>query len=506
MYTSKGLTFSLQILCLFILNISSIIVAKGQEPLQISDEENKIQEAFLSARLESASGHYDSALKILDSLARKHRDRASIYYEMGLLFMEQKNYLKAEEKLQRALVLDQNNFWFLDRMATVQTELSHLDKAIECYQKILLNFPKSSKYYDITADLLLLSNRSAEAVDLLKEKEKQSGFNENNSLKIIEISMDEKSYDIAIVEVEKLITRKNPKLMHLKLAADIYKIVGDESKVDTLHEKILVLDPNDVQAMLSKMDKENGTVDETSYLISLQPLMSNRSIPSEHKVKELLPFVEAHAKNPMTPFGPSLINLCEILANTHPNDPRVHAMFGDVLMNDKKEVQAIRQYQRTLEINKSNFLVWEQLMYGLEYIKDYNTLGETALEAINYFPNQAIAYYFAGVANLQQSHVKSAKEFAEEATIISGKNPVILSRVYLLNSMIAHHEKQSTEALKWVESAISTSNGLLGIAIEWKGDLLLEKGNSTEARSLFIKALELLPNSKTLPNKIALLP
>ena len=488
---------------LFLLFLTLSHQAITQEPKQITNTENKIQEAFLAAKLESIAGHYEKAFKILDSLSREHRNRSTIYYEIATLHLEQKNYTAAVEKLDKALALENNNFWYLEKMAMVQTELKALDKAIDCYLSMISLKPKSSKYYDEAADLYLLSNKHNEAIVLLQKKEAQNGFSESNSTKIFDVAMDIQQYDVAAGEIEKFLQKKQPKLQHLKMGVHLYKKTGNSQRVKELQEKIFALDPNDVEVMLDKMEKENGKIDETSFLISLQPLMQNRSIPSENKILELLPFVEMHAKKPTVPFASALINVCEILANTHPEDAKVHAMYGDVLMNDKKEVQAIRQYQRTLEINKNNFLVWEQLMYGLESVKDLPTLGKTAEQAINYFPNQAISYYFASLSYLDQNNLKMAKEYKSEAFLIAGKNPVILAKVHYLESKIMYAENKTSEAHKAADEAIKLSNALWLAPFEWKGDMFLASGNKTEALNQYQKALSLAGNSTSIQEKIS---
>lgn len=486
----------------FLTFFSTQMDVKGQDPIQVSESENKIQDAFLAARLEVTAGHYDEGLRKLDSLSRAYRHRSSVYYEMAQIYIEQKKYTEALEKLDRAVALEKDNIWYLERMAYVQTELRKIQDAVKTYQTLINLNPKSSRYYDITADLLLTANRHVEAMNTLQNKEAQLGFSEYNSLKIIDIALDIKQFDVAASEAEKLINRKNPPLRDLKKAAEVYRLKGDVVKVQEINAKILTIDPNDVEAMLDKMETENGKVSESAFLISLQPLIQNPSIPSGGKIKELMPFVENHALNPGVSYADVLLHVCELLANAHPDDARVHAMYGDVLMNSHREVEAVRQYERTIDLQKNNFMVWEQMMYGLEFLEDYTKLNEVALEAMDYFPNQAISYYFAAVVSFSKNDIAKAKEWLSEAELISAKNPVIMARVRLLQSKIAHAEKDSVKALSLVDESIQTSSGLMSSAYEWKGDLLMEAGKREDARTNYFKAYELLPESKTLPVKI----
>src|SRR5690606_6773635 len=109
------------------------------------------------------------------------------YYEMAQVYIEQKRYTEALEKLDRAIALEKDNIWYLERLAFVQTELRRIQDAANTYKRLIDLNPKSSRYYDITADLLLTANRHPEAMNILQNKEAQLGFSEYNSLKIIDI-------------------------------------------------------------------------------------------------------------------------------------------------------------------------------------------------------------------------------------------------------------------------------------------------------------------------------
>lgn len=481
---------------------STISGLSAQDPIQVSETENEIQQAFLEARLQITAGHYEEGLRKLDSLTRVYRHRSALYYEMAQVYFEQKKYNEALEKLEKAITLESDNVWYLEKQALVQTELRRIQDAIVTYKRLIAIHPKYSRYYDITADLLLTSNRHPEALQILRTKETQLGFSEYNSLKIIDIALDSRQYHEAVFEVEKLLQRQNPPIRNLKKAVEVYRTTGDMEKVYALNEKILAIDPNDVEAMLDKVERENGRVNEASFLISLQPLIQNPSIPAGGKLVELMPFVEKHAQNPEVPYADALLHVCELLANAHPADAKVHAMYGDVLMNSHREVEAVRQYERTLALQKTNFLVWEQLMYGLEYLEDYGKLGETAQDAMDYFPNQAISYYFAAVASFSKNDLVKTKEWLSEAEVISAKNPVILARIRLLQSKISDSEKNIPKALVLVDESIQISQGLMGSAFEWKGDLMWNTGNKASAKEQYLKALELMPDSKSLTLKI----
>ena len=142
-------------------------------------------------------------------------------------------------------------------------------------------------------------------------------------------------------------------------------------------------------------------------------------------------------------------------------------------------------------------------MYGQESVNDYVSLGKTAEQAINLFPNQAISYYFAGLSSLKQNNIKTAREYKSEASLIAGKNPAILTKVQYLDSRILFSENKISEALKAVDESIRLSNEKWLVPIEWKGDVLLASGNKAEAKMQFQKALSMAGVSIVLQEKLS---
>lgn len=72
-----------------------------------------------------------------------------------------------------------------------------------------------------------------------------------------------------------------------------------------------------------------------------------------------------------------------MLVNVHPTDPRAHALFGDILYQDDQIEQAMVEYKKSLSLDDSKFVVWQQVMLLYDREQNYDSLlvlSERSLE------------------------------------------------------------------------------------------------------------------------------
>ncbi len=268
--------------------------------------------------------------------------------------------------------------------------------------------------------------------------------------------------------------------------------------------RILAIDPNDSDAKLGLVLLSNKSVSKEDYLVTLMPLVSNPDAPIDIKIKELIPHVQKHADTRDTILGKQLIDLCDKLVIAHPNDAKAHAIYGDVLMNNDDVTAAIRQYEKTLSLNNRNFMVWEQLMFGLEMVENYDQLTKISTEAIDLFPNQAISYYFNGKALAAKNDFKKAMSSLDEASLISAGKVSIESRVQTVKGEIYLKQKNYAKAMESADQAITLSSQKNSMAYELKGDIYKEQNDLKKAAVAWQMARDLGNSSVRLAEKLKL--
>ena len=461
----------------------------------------KIEDRFMAAKLLIAGGKKAEAIKLLDTLRRESEPSATIFFELAKLHYEAKDLNQTESNLKSAVKLEPDNIWIRQFEVNFSKELGRYDEAIGVLIHISGLQPKNESYYDQIVQLQIKKNDLTTALLTLNKKEKNIGWSVNTTLKKAEILDNADRLNDAVNMINTLVLKYPKEKKYLRLIANMLHSNDKVAEAEPYLKKILEIDPNDNDARLGLLLMSKGKVNKEDYLITLAPLVSNPDAPIDMKIKELLTHVQQHASTGDTMLGKQLIDLCDKLVIAHPNEAKSHAIYGDVLKNNGEITAAIRQYEKTLTLNNKNFIVWEQLMYCLDDVENYDQLLITSSDAIDFFPNQAISYYFAAKSWIVKDDYKKATGLLDEATIISSGNPNVESRVLTAKGEIAFRKKEWTKAKEFVDQALLISQNKNADAMELKGDLCKESNDLKNAGIFWQKAKDLGGKSQRLIKK-----
>jgi tetratricopeptide (TPR) repeat protein len=495
MNTSKDF-FRILILLVFSFGTSFLF---GQEKGEIdsndprkSEEDIQIEDRFVTAKYFALIGKNDKAIKILDTLRREVPTNAMVFYESARIYYGQKDYNQTESNLNTALKLNGSNLAIQDFAAKFYLDLGKDDEYIKLMTTKMAQNPSYFKNYDALVSFYKKKERYSDAMSTLDKKKSVLGWSTMTTIQRAEV------YDLmgqvaaAETEIKELINNYPLEIDYLKLMTAMLSSNGNEKEAIPYYQKILALSPDDNDAKLAIMVIENKSIgSDSDYLSMMHPLISNPAINVDTKIKELLPLVTKHAEYGDTILGKNLIAICDKLVITHPNDAKGHAVYGDVLMNGGKTEAAVRQYEKSLSYSKRNFMVWEQLMYGLDHLANYEQLLKTATNAIDYFPNNATSYYFSAKASAFQKDYKTAESMLNESSLIGIKNVNIEVKVAALQGYIEWKKGNTQKGIQLLESAISKSQSKYATAFKWLGDIYQSQNQSQKATEMYQKARSL---------------
>nr|MBK6499393.1 tetratricopeptide repeat protein [Saprospiraceae bacterium] len=472
------------------------------EEERFNESEFVIQDRFVKSKFLVVSGKKDDAIKLLDSIRRDAPTNGTVYFELAKLFSEKKDYNQTESNLKSALKYSPDNFWFWDFAAEYYTQIGRTDDAKSAIRKMLDLQPKNAEVYNQLIDLDIKNNNPEAALMTLDAMEKNIGWSTNLTLKKAEILDKSGRTDEAIVQLNTLVTKFPKEIKYLNLITKVLHSNDRIAESEPYIRKILEIDPNDTDAKFAFILLTKSSLKKEDVLTALHPLISNPDVSIDLKIKELLPYVQKHAENNDTLLGRELTVICDKLVIAHPKEAKAHAIYADILKNSDNTIAAIRQYEKTLSLNKNNFMVWEQLMYCLDAVENYTQLSATANEAIDYFPNQAISYYFAGKAYIFLNDLKKSSSLLEEASLISAGNPAIESRIHTAKALTAFKQNDTKKAESLADIAIELSKDKNADAYEVKGDIAMALKDIKNAEKYWQKAIMLEGNKSRLQSKI----
>jgi len=265
---------------------------------------------------------------------------------------------------------------------------------------------------------------------------------------------------------------------YLNNLASYYTEIGKSKDAKKIYQQVKQLDPSNPTANMALSGKANDKT-EAGFLQSINALILQSDIDIDKKIMELIPYVSSIAKLDEQAQA-NLFNNLEALETTHQDDAKAYAIYGDAYMGLNMLEKAISKYQHSLQKTKRVFPVWQQLMYALEETKDYTQLATTAEQALNYYPNQPLCYYFLGASYSAQIEEKLSKEELfmrgmteskwkksrgplyteaidnfEEAMLMSGKNKTLKYRIAFAAAQASYNYGDYKKASAWATKALN---------------------------------------------------
>ncbi|MCZ2101798.1 MAG: hypothetical protein LC107_09710 [Chitinophagales bacterium] len=497
-FTGRRLLSFLFIFC------SGVVLLSGQDAdSRKTEREIKVEDQFVQVKLLEISGKTDQAIKLLDTIRRTNPNNGTIYFELAKLYYSKKDWEQTEANLSQAKKAQPTQTAFVEFEVEYLLSQNRRSEATMALQGLIDLKPSDINYYRNLIDVQKQDKHYADALATIQKMEANLGSTEETSRQKAEILvLDGKAKEA--VQVLDGLAAKNPNSTSiLKRIVSILQAENLGKETQPYLQKILDIDPHDSDAKLGLLLLTNKNIKEDEKLITLYPLIKNPNINIDAKIVELMPFLEKQMATDDSLLNNQLIDVGDMLTLAHPNEAKAHAFYADVLKNSGNITAAIRQYERTLELNKNIFSVWEQLMYCLNATEDFDKLDILANEAMDYFPNAAISYCFAAKAALKKNNYKKMASLLDEAQLISAGNPIIETRIWTIRAESELQQKNLVKATENIQQALTASQNQSADAWEVNGDIALAKNQPKEAISLWKKALQFGGNKSRIEQKLA---
>lgn len=104
---------------------------EGSADLATEGVEDAFQESFFEALKEKGIGNLDKAIGLLSKCKETQPDEPAVYYELGRIYLEQKQYGLAQSHLISALEQDPANVWYLHAAAQLYLDQQASEKAVK---------------------------------------------------------------------------------------------------------------------------------------------------------------------------------------------------------------------------------------------------------------------------------------------------------------------------------------------------------------------------------------
>lgn len=481
-------TFLLTSLCLCLLFLSHVPVQA-----QISEHDIKLQELLVDANREKLIGNYDNAIALLKEILKKDNRNDAVSYELSRVYEAVGDDEKAIKAIQDAIEWAPDNSWYYKFEANLYQKMNRNKEAAEAYRQVARLEPEDPANYYRWAYFLVLANDINAALKVYDSLEKKIGLNEEIIRRKHALYVGIGDQKKAARELERLVEAYPSDTDYRLLLAEYYSQSGEEEKALAEYREILKIDPAHPKALMAMAGKPEQASDDIAYLQSLEPAFRNVAVDINLKIGKLMPFITKVADSGDRPLADAALALSGIIEQAHPYDPKGFSASGDLLYYSGRRLEALKKYRKTLELDDTVFLVWEQVMHIYNDEKDYGNLLGFSERAMDFFPNQAIAYYFFGLAANELGKSKEALPILQQGLLVAGNNGPLKMDIQEQLGLAFDRLGQPEQSIRAFEAALELNPKSPDVLSNYALVLAERKENLEKARQMAEQATSTIP-------------
>ncbi|MCB0379695.1 MAG: tetratricopeptide repeat protein [Flavobacteriales bacterium] len=457
-------------------------------------EQDKMKYDFMyfNANKERMIGNYQLSAGLFLQCAELDPTQPAAYYELANIFDLTNQTTEAIAYAQKAVSLNDDNYWYRFLYAHLLQKSNRIDEAVKQYQILIQKNPHNPELLYNLAGTQLYSGKYEEALKTYNKLESEIGVNEEISLQKQKIYIKLNNIDKAGEEIQKLIKAFPEETKYQGYLADMYLANNMPDKAFEIYQRILEKDPTDAFSHLALYEYYRNKGEKDKALSELKLVFENPDFNIDTKMQILLSYYADSEKKPE--LKQDAYDLSRLLIATHPKDAKSYTIYADFLYRDKKNDGAKENYLKAIELDSSKFAIWSQVVFIESEMQDFDGMLIHSKMALELFPNQALFYFFYGVANIQKQKFQEAVDYLTIGKDFVVKNPPLLSQFYANLGDSYYRLKDHKNSDKYYEKALEIEPNNIYVLNNYSYYLSLRNENLERAEKLSAKANEIEPN------------
>lgn len=491
---------------LFLLLLSSTLVMAQELPEGVDDinnsaemkihrEKQRLNNLFFDALKARITDSPDKALTLFSDYVKEDPGNDAAWFELSSIYFNRNDIVRSIECGEKAYRIAPANTYYSIALAQLYISNSQYNEAKEIYESLYKINPGNQEYALELANTLLLLDKPSDAIKIFDDLESVTGINEEFSMQKHKIYLALGKDKKALTELENLSAAFPTDTRLLALLAEFYILQGDEEKGLLTYRKIEEIEPENPYINISLADlyrKKNDFRSATAYL---KKGFSNPYLDANTKVQIMMTYYSQTGE--YEGMGEDIQELSGILAEVHPNEPRVLSLRGEMLMMDEKWEEALTTFRKVNELDPGKYQVWENILRLNAIIGNTEMLMSESSQAMDLFPVQPMPYYFNGYAGfLLKDYDKALKSLTTGVKFVLNDNQ-LASDFYSMAGDAYHALEKHPESFNAYESALKYNSENPAVLNNYAYYLSLLGQDLQKALTMAEKANGLSPDNPT---------
>lgn len=461
----------------------------------------KVDKLYYDATKKKILEEYDDALDHYREVLKIDPYNHAARYELARLYKRKGRKESALKNAEEAVRLNPDNKSYNSLYADILADDNQYDEAAKVYSRLMEQHPQEVDYYFEKAYMLSKAGKRQKAIDVYDELEKMVGISQRLVKQKQRLYLKMGKIEKAAAEINKLIEANPQNERYYRQLAEMYEANDMDEKAIQTYQRLLEVKPDNAYAnlALAKLMRDKG--ESGKYFDNLKKAFRNPNLEIDAKISILYPYIDSMRRSDQQ--KEEAFTLAEILIETHPEEAKAHAIYGDLLNQDNQKDAALAQYKEAIELDESQFSVWQQLFFITSEQQRYDALLKNTEEALTIFPNQPLVYYFNGVANSQLDNYQDAVDILEQGLSIISGNETLKAQMYANLGDAYHNLEKHEKSDSAYSKSLSFNPENAYVLNNYSYYLSLRKEDLDKAERMSSKANEIDPGNATFQDTYA---
>ena len=378
-------------------------------PEQISQE---VEYLFIEAEKLFILKNYSQSTELLNRCLALEPNNDVVYYKLAEINNNTEQYSIAADYIEKAISINKTNKYYYLLAVDIYSNMGNLQQAADSYDKLIKEVPKTDLYLFNLAALSIYLKDYDKALQAYNQAETVFGLTEEIAMQRQKVYLQQNKLEEAINEGELLIAKYPDNQRYVLQLVEILSSNNRLSEGKNQLNSLLIKNPGYSAARLQLADIYWKELNYTDFANELKLAFSDVELALNVKINALMKYMVYLPNQHLQDLIPEL---ADELTNKHMDNSNAYLISGDVYSAfierqllptaeiEPAKYKAVSAYSKYVELDPSNFSVWQNLL-NLELQLDLqDSLAVHADQALELFPNQAWIYLVNGI--VQQNRI-----------------------------------------------------------------------------------------------------
>ena len=474
---------------------------KAQEQsFGIPNPNNTITELYFAGLRDKLVENYNNATANFAKIIALDPKNDAAYFELATISYRQNRLLDAETAIKKAIGINPKNIWYLKLQAEIYKRNGNMEALGNVFTQLIQLSPETEDNYFDRANALFLAGKNEEAQEAYNEIEKKFGASKELTAARQRVVM-QASAAPDNATIDKLLAESPNDVKNYLYLSGVLLEKNKKDEALVILQKAKNLEPDNFEIDLAMADIYQSQKKNELAIVPLKAAFANPAMPVANQLKIVAAMLPR--------FGNQLVvkdatDLIQLAIKSHPNDPKLMVLYGDVLYQQGNLNAAKEQYQAVLKISEQFYGAWEKVLGIQNLMGQYTEAIKTGEDALSIYPNQAILYYYRAFALHRNGQNAEAGIEIKSALQLDGDDKNLKALIFALQAEVLIDQQKLKEADVAFDKAIELAPDNYLTLSNYAYYLALRNQNLAKAEMLAAKAASALPKNTSIADTYAL--